>query len=166
MSENALSKLRRLHERAAGHVARIKDKAESTMAVTLHAVENGGVAFAFGYANVRYGKPDSGGINAVLIPGTKIPVDLTVGLAGHAAALFGVFGKQADHAHAIANGALGVYLGRLGGEMGVKALVKKNSSAGMNITGLQQIGTGAFQFTGANARHVQHYDPLGMPVRR
>ncbi len=94
----------RLTQRARAVLAR-SDEAVSTVVTS---AEVSAASFLFGLAQGKFG--------GIAIVG--IPVDLLVGLGLHVAAFAGVGGKNSEHLHAFADGALASFFGGLGRHVG------------------------------------------------
>jgi hypothetical protein len=96
--DHAMSFAKELHGRALNN----RDAGENAMGVIGSQAESGLAAFGYGALEGMKGPISVG------------PVSLDIGLATllHAAGLFGLFGKQAGHAHNFAQGLADGYLGR------------------------------------------------------
>lgn len=97
-------------------IKRVKEEAEKTVLQVVRTVEITGTAFGLGVVNGRYGSPSILGV----------PVDLGIGLAGHAAAFFDI---APDHMHAVGDGALASYTTALGVGVGTKMLQETQRAA-------------------------------------
>jgi hypothetical protein len=108
-----------------------KDRAEQIMGGAISGLEVGSSAFLLSYLNGR--APAVGKDHHEVISG--VPTDLSIAIAGHLLAAFGMFGRFGEHAHNVANGGVGTYAARMGYKMGVdnriKAIAPKNSTQGV-----------------------------------
>lgn len=96
----------------------MRKKGEHKIRNVIDAVETGGSAFAFGFAEGRW----SEGNDTLRVAG--LPVSLAGAVAFHGAALF-MGGKYGDDLHAMGNGALSTYLSNMGRAIGVKSKESK-----------------------------------------
>jgi len=107
-----------------------KDRAETIMGGAVSGLEVGSSAFLLSYLNGR--APAVGKDHNEVIDG--LPTDLSVAIAGHLLAAFGMFGRFGEHVHNLANGGIGSYAARMGYKMGVdnriKAIAPKQSTQG------------------------------------
>jgi hypothetical protein len=101
-----LGKLRSIQQKAVA----ARETTEKLTGEALSLVETVGSAFACGYV--------AGRTDGVAVLG--VPFEAWVGVVGHGAAAFGAFGRYAEHAHSVSNGALAALATRYGVEMGAK----------------------------------------------
>ena len=97
----------------------MRKKGEHKIRNMIDAVETGGAAFAFGFAEGRWTdwtKLDAKG-NPDTLSVAGLPVSLAGAVAFHGAALF-MGGKYGDDLHALGNGALSTYLANMGRGIG------------------------------------------------
>ena len=113
-TSQSLAKAREYAERMQGKMARLRDTAEEAIGNGILVTEVGGTAFAFGYANGRWG--EDGEIKVL-----GVPVDLGVGFALTGIAMFGGLGKYGEHGVNIGSGALAAYAYRAGHQLGADA---------------------------------------------
>jgi hypothetical protein len=110
-TSQSLAKAREYAERMQGKMARLREHAEDAIGNGIQVTEVGGTAFAFGYANGRWG--EDGEIKVL-----GVPVDLGVGFALTGIAMFGGLGKYGEHGVNIGSGALAAYAYRSGYQLG------------------------------------------------
>jgi hypothetical protein len=130
-TSQSLAKAREYAERMQGKMAKLREHAEEAIGNGIQVTEVGGAAFAFGYANGRWG--ENGEIKAL-----GVPVDLGVGFALTGIAMFGGLGKYAEHGVNVGSGALAAYGYRSGFQLGQDAAsnTAPNASA-RKLTGVQ-----------------------------
>jgi hypothetical protein len=109
----SIGEAREALSRARTAMTRVREKAEVAIGQGMEVAEVGGVAFGFGYANGRWGDPDTGEIKVL-----GLPVDLSVGIALTGVAMMGGFGKYGEHGVNIGAGALSAYAYRTGYQLG------------------------------------------------
>jgi len=100
--------------RAKNSMSKVREKAEEAIGQGIEVTEVGGAAFAFGYANARWG--EDGEVKAF-----GIPVDLGAGIALTGLAMFGGFGKYGEHGVNVGAGAIAAYSYRTGYQLGAAA---------------------------------------------
>lgn len=66
----------------------------------------------------------SGRFGPLNIPGTQVPADLLVGIAGHLIGFFGLAGKWDDHVHNLADGVLMAYVTKFSVGVGTQMRAK------------------------------------------
>lgn len=110
----SLAKAREYAERMQGKMAKLREHAEEAIGNGIQVSEVGGAAFAFGYANGRWG--EDGELKVL-----GVPADLGVGFALTGIAMFGGLGKYAEHGVNLGSGALASYAYRSGLELGQAA---------------------------------------------
>lgn len=110
----SLARMKEYVERARDKMASLREKTEGIIDTGIAAAEVSGTAFAFGYANARWGE------NGELKVG-GLPVDLGAAVALHGIAFMGGLGKHAEHGHNVGTGALASYTYRLGTQLGAEA---------------------------------------------
>jgi hypothetical protein len=98
---------------------KLREKAEGAIGTGIQVAEVSGSAFAWGYANGRWGE------NGELTLG-GMPVDLGVAVALHGVAFLGGLGKYAEHGHNLGTGALAACAYRTGSMMGAQSATKSN----------------------------------------
>lgn len=109
-----------------GRLARLKEKSEEAMRETLNIAAIGGSALALGYANARYGDPQTGEYKVA----GKVPLDLGIAVLFHVTAFAGLFGKKYNEiGHNVGSGALAVYAARKGAKFGQDARNKGSQQA-------------------------------------
>src|ERR1700689_4440354 len=113
-TSQSLSKAREYAERMQKRMATIRETAEKAVGDGIEVPEVGGAAFAFGYANGRWG--EDGEMKML-----GVPVDLGVGFALTGVAMFGGLGKYGEHGVNIGSGALAAYAYRSGYQLGQSA---------------------------------------------
>ena len=113
-TSQSLAKAREYADRMQGKMARLREHAEEAIGNGIQVTEVGGTAFAFGYANGRWG--EDGEIKVL-----GVPVDLGVGFALTGIAMFGGLGKYGEHGVNIGAGALASYAYRAGHQLGADA---------------------------------------------
>jgi hypothetical protein len=113
-TSQSLAKAREYAERMSSKMAKLREHAEEAIGNGIQVTEVGGTAFAFGYANGRWG--EDGEIKML-----GVPVDLGVGFALTGIAMFGGLGKYAEHGVNIGSGALAAYGYRAGFQLGQDA---------------------------------------------
>jgi len=113
-TSQSLSKAREYADRMQKRMASIRQTAEKAVGDGIEVTEVGGAAFAFGYANGRWG--EDGEMKML-----GIPVDLGVGFALTGIAMFGGLGEYREHGVNIGSGALAAYGYRSGFQLGADA---------------------------------------------
>jgi hypothetical protein len=113
-TSQSLAKARDYAERMSNKMAKLREHAEEAIGNGIQVTEVGGTAFAFGYANGRWG--EDGEIKVL-----GVPVDLGVGFALTGVAMFGGLGRYAEHGVNIGSGALAAYGYRSGFQLGQDA---------------------------------------------
>ena len=113
-TSQSLSKAREYAERMQKRMATIRETAEKAVGDGIEVTEVGGAAFAFGYANGRWGQDGE-------MKMLGIPVDLGVGFALTGIAMFGGLGEYREHGVNIGSGALAAYGYRSGFQLGADA---------------------------------------------
>ena len=113
-TSQSLAKARDYADRMSNKMAKLREHAEEAIGNGIQVTEVGGTAFAFGYANGRWG--EDGEIKML-----GVPVDLGVGFALTGVAMFGGLGKYAEHGVNIGSGALAAYGYRSGFQLGLDA---------------------------------------------
>jgi hypothetical protein len=113
-TSQSLSKAREYADRMREKMSKIREHAEEAVGNGIQVTEVGGTAFAFGYANGRWG--EDGEIKVL-----GIPVDLGVGFALTGIAMFGGLGKYGEHGVNVGSGALAAYAYRSGYQLGAHA---------------------------------------------
>jgi hypothetical protein len=113
-TSQSLSKAREYADRMREKMSKIREHAEEAVGNGIQVTEVGGTAFAFGYANGRWG--EDGEIKVL-----GIPVDLGVGFALTGVAMFGGLGKYGEHGVNVGSGALAAYAYRSGYQLGAHA---------------------------------------------
>lgn len=109
--EDAFANLRDSQRRLSGRGETITGHVVQSVEVAAGALANGVVSGRFG--NVYLGKDQ-----------VQVPVDLLVGLGGHALAFFGFAGKYDEHLHNFSDGFLAGYLTKVGAGLGAKLAMK------------------------------------------
>ena len=110
----SLAKAREYAERMQKRMATIRQTAEKAIGDGIEVTEVGGAAFAFGYANGRWG--EDGEVKVL-----GVPLDLGVGFALTGIAMFGGLGEYREHGVNIGSGALAAYGYRSGYQLGAAA---------------------------------------------
>jgi hypothetical protein len=110
-----LSEAKEALTRAKSAMGRVREKAEEAIGSGIEVAEVGGTAFGFGYANGRWGG-DEGEVKVF-----GLPVDLGIGVALTGVAMFGGFGKYAEHGVNVGAGAIASYAYRAGHQLGSDA---------------------------------------------
>ena len=110
ISARALEGMEKKLSTARNKITNIKKEAQDAAMTVVAAAEVGGVAFALGVVNGRYGSPEVMGI----------PADLGVGIAAHILGF--MVDEGGEHLHNMGNGALASYLSSLGTGIGQKML--------------------------------------------
>ena len=118
----SLSKAREYAERMQKRMATIRQTAEKAIGDGIEVTEVGGAAFAFGYANGRWG--EDGEVKLL-----GVPLDLGVGFALTGIAMFGGLGDYREHGVNIGSGALAAYAYRSGFQLGADAGADSPKSA-------------------------------------
>jgi hypothetical protein len=118
----SLSKMQEHLERAQARMAKVREHAEASVGQAIQTTEVGGTAFAFGYANARWG--ENGELKVL-----GLPVDLGVGFALTGLSLMGGLGKYAEHGNNIGSGAIAAFAYRSGMQMGAQAADAANGGA-------------------------------------
>jgi hypothetical protein len=113
-TSQSIAKARDYAERMSNRMAKIREHAEEAVGNGIQVTEVGGTAFAFGYANGRWGEDGE-------IKFLGVPVDLGVGFALTGVAMFGGLGKYGEHGVNIGSGALASYAYRAGHQLGADA---------------------------------------------
>lgn len=113
-TSQSLSKAREYAERMQKRMSTIRQTAEKAIGDGIEVTEVGGAAFAFGYANGRWG--DDGEVKLL-----GVPLDLGVGFALTGIAMFGGLGEYREHGVNIGSGALAAYGYRSGFQLGAAA---------------------------------------------
>lgn len=126
VSSRALSQMERKYKSALARVRRVKDEGERIAGQLQGAAITTGTAFGLSYMSHRF--RDENGQAGIEIVG--VPLDLGLGLGLHVATLFGVFGKWAEGAAQVANGALASWGTTIGASMGTEAYNKLQSGNG------------------------------------
>lgn len=96
-------------DRKIARAERMKLRTEAAIATVVNTSEVSASAFLFGLAQGKFG-----GISLV-----GVPVDLLAGLGLHILGFAGIGGKNANHLHAFADGALASFFTGLGRQVGV-----------------------------------------------
>lgn len=104
ISKAMLAELHQKAERAYAAAQGAKDKANETFHAISRTMLTGGTAFAIGMSDGYFGEKRLGNVS----------MDGAVATAGTIAAFLGLGGRNARHVHSIANGALAVYMTKLG----------------------------------------------------
>jgi len=86
----------------------MREQGEEVIGKAIQVAEVGGSAALLGYLKGRSGTVNDKGELVLEVAG--VPVDLGVAIAGHVVGFAGIAGRQADHVHNIANGALAAWL--------------------------------------------------------
>jgi hypothetical protein len=111
-----------------------KEKGEAVLGHVIQTVEVCLMTFGFGLSQGRYGATDVLGV----------PIELGSGVVMHLLGFFNVFGKHADHAHNIGDGALGAYFHTLGVGIGDQWRTEAAATAPTTAGGYgHQLGMGA-----------------------
>jgi hypothetical protein len=134
----SLAKMQDHLERMQGRMAKVREHAEASVGLAIQATEVGGTAFAFGYANGRWG--EDGELKVL-----GLPVDLGVGFALTGLSLLGGLGKYAEHGNNVGSGAIAAFAYRSGMQMGAQA-AEASSGATPERTSMRM---GAPPFTAA-----------------
>lgn len=121
-----LSEAKEALTRAKSAMGRVREKAEEAIGSGIEVAEVGGTAFGFGYANGRWGG-DEGEVKVF-----GLPVDLGVGIAMTGVAMFGGFGKYAEHGVNVGAGAIASYAYRAGHQLGSDAAQDTPTSSKTN----------------------------------
>ena len=124
-TSQSLSKAREYADRMQKRMASIRQTAEKAVGDGIEVTEVGGAAFAFGYANGRWG--EDGEMKML-----GIPVDLGVGFALTGIAMFGGLGEYREHGVNIGSGALAAYGYRSGFQLGADAASNTPRAARVN----------------------------------
>lgn len=101
ISEAQIERMQDAAGKALAKVRSMREEAERTVGIVLTSAETLGATAAMQFYKGYAGETLIGG---------KVPLDLALGAAGHALALFGTFGKYDEHVHAISNGLLGAWV--------------------------------------------------------
>jgi hypothetical protein len=130
-----LAELRIARDRAKETARRFKERYGKKIAIGFHAAETGGVAYAFGFLNGRFGGEE----NEMSIGGV-VPVDLVAAGLLHGVAFFGGLDESdAPHVHALGNGALAACGYRYGSRLGERMAVEAGAKAPRAIAGSQSL---------------------------
>jgi len=113
-TSQSLAKAREYAERMSTKMSKLREHAEEAVGNGIQVTEVGGTAFAFGYANGRWGEDGE-------IKFLGVPVDLGVGFALTGIAMFGGLGKYGEHGVNVGSGALAAYGYRAGFQLGSSA---------------------------------------------
>ena len=124
-----VQKLAQKYESARNKLKSAAEKGDRAIHLGLTTVATGGMAYALGYANERYGE------NGEFKLAGKVPADFTAAAAFHLVALG--MGKYADVGHALGNGAIAEYLSRQGR---VRGAASKAAHATTGAVGAQFYG--------------------------
>jgi hypothetical protein len=108
----SLTEAKEALSRAKNSMAKVREKAEEAIGHGIEVAEVGGTAFGFGYANAKWGD-ETGELKAF-----GIPVDLGAGIALTGVAMFGGFGRYAEHGVNVGAGAIAAYSYRTGYQLG------------------------------------------------
>jgi hypothetical protein len=111
----SIAKAREYVERAKEKMARIREHAEEAIGQGIQVAEVSGTAFAFGYANARWGG-EKGQVEVL-----GLPADLGAAVALHGVAFMGGLGRYSEHGHNVGTGALASYAYRMGTHFGAEA---------------------------------------------
>lgn len=130
-TSQSLAKAREYAERMSTKMAKLREHAEEAIGNGIQVTEVGGTAFAFGYANGRWG--EDGELKVV-----GVPVDLGVGFALTGIAMFGGLGKYGEHGVNIGSGALAAYAYRAGHQLGADAASEDDKPAAKKTRGATQ----------------------------
>jgi hypothetical protein len=122
-TSHSLAKAREYADRMSNKMAKLREHAEEAIGNGIQVTEVGGTAFAFGYANGRWG--EDGEVKVL-----GLPVDLGVGFALTGIAMFGGLGKYGEHGVNIGSGALAAYAYRSGYQLGADAGADDHKPAG------------------------------------
>lgn len=101
---------------AHSYIKRYQAQGENVVGRVVQSLEVGAGALGVGILSGRYG--------ALHITGSKVPLDLAAGLAGHALAFFGLAGNYADHLHNFSDGVMAGWLTKWGVGIGAKMAVE------------------------------------------
>ena len=110
-TSQSLAKAHEYAERMSTKMSKLREHAEVAVGNGIQVTEVGGTAFAFGYANGRWGEDGE-------IKFLGVPADLGVGFALTGIAMFGGLGKYGEHGVNIGSGALAAYAYRAGFQLG------------------------------------------------
>ena len=110
--------------RAESAMMKIRQKAEGMIGTGVQMTEVGAAAFAFGYANGRWG--ENGELTVA-----GLPVDLGAAVVLHGVALFGGLGKYTEHGHNLGNGALAAVAYRTAMQIGAQAASRSAEAAAL-----------------------------------
>ena len=111
----SIAKAREYVERAKEKMAKVREHAEEAIGQGIQVAEVSGTAFAFGYANARWGG-DKGQVEVF-----GLPADLGTAVALHGVAFMGGLGRYSEHGHNVGTGALASYAYRMGTHFGAEA---------------------------------------------
>ena len=114
-NSQSLAKTQEYLERMQTRMAKVRQHAETSMGQAIQSAEVTGTAFAFSYANQRWGG-EAGEIKVL-----GLPIDLGIGFALTGLALMGGLGKYTEHGVNIGSGALASYAVRSGAQLGLQA---------------------------------------------
>lgn len=118
MASMSLKKLQRSLQSAKNSTARMRKKAREGVETLLRTGEVCGTSFVFGVVKGRSGSdPKIGGV----------PVDLGLGIGGHALAMLGIGGGMENHLRGLADGALASFATTQG--LGIGAGMARRASA-------------------------------------
>lgn len=124
MARDTVASLRSSLQRMRARAENMKEKAEEALGTAIQTVEVGGTSFLFAYLRGRMGD-ENGDLNVV-----GIPASLGTGVAMHLVGFLGGFGKYADHAHNIGDGAIAEYAVTMGVRIGADAKVEAGTTQG------------------------------------
>lgn len=150
----SIAQAREIAAKAKTTMAKWREKNEEVIGRGMQLVEVSGTAFAFGFANSRWGENGE-----LKIAG--IPVDLGVAAVVHSMGFLGGLGEYAEHGHNVADGALASFAYRVGAQMGADSArdakgpppVKKSSTtagalpSGHRVFDTADVGGGAREYT-------------------
>lgn len=108
ITRGQLEKMAEGYEKLKTQLSNVKEKSQEAVGIIVRTLETGAVAFGFGLAKGRWGKISVAGI----------PADLGAGVLGHLLGFMGVGGKNAEHLHALSDGALASYAVEMGAKVG------------------------------------------------
>jgi hypothetical protein len=104
LSKSELVRMAKKAESLQKRVQRATEKADDVIDRVVRTTEVGATAFGFGVVQGRYGAIEVAGI----------PIDLGAAVLGHIGGFMGVGGRNAQHLHAFADGALASYAVTMG----------------------------------------------------
>lgn len=109
INDRQLATLQTYVDKTKQRATKAREKAEEKAGEMINVLEAAGAAGAMGYARGKFEQAD-GSWN---VPGTKIDIELAVGLAGVGAVFFDLFGKYDEHVLSASNGILAHYSGQV-----------------------------------------------------